>query len=130
MKKKMRENVPFFVVTFRIRVCFRPLIPVMAFSVIMRSLFFSAQCSRPQSSLWLRKSPVSTVNVCMARRCLGTHHARSFAAAARKTASSEHINSIYADDLPIISQDTGKVAIGWDTRTWSRLYVSSFYLLT
>ena len=121
-------------VTFRIRVCYCPqipwLIPVMAFSSIMRPSFFSAQCRRTQSFLRIRQSPVSTVNVCMARRCLATHHARSFAAPARKTSSSEHIPNIYADDLPIISQDTGKVAIGWDTRTWSRLYVPSFYLLT
>ena len=129
-RKKKRENRLYFVVTFRIRVCFCPLrllaqIPVMAFSFTMRPSFFSAQCRRAQSALWIRKIPVSTVNVCMARRCLGTHHARSFAAPARKTPSSEHI---YADDLPIISQDTGKVAIGWDTRTWSRLYVLSFSL--
>ena len=101
--------------------------PVMAFSSIMRPSFFSAQCRRAtqaQSSLWIRKSnPVSTVKVCMTRRCLATHHARSFAAPAKKASYPQHI---YADDLPIISQDTGKVAIGWDIRTWSRLCVPFF----
>ncbi|KAF8802516.1 Trimethyllysine dioxygenase [Phlegmacium glaucopus] len=30
--------------------------------------------------------------------------------------------NVQTDDLPIISQDAGKVAIGWDTRTWSRFH--------
>ncbi|KAG6910252.1 hypothetical protein DXG01_012063 [Tephrocybe rancida] len=33
-----------------------------------------------------------------------------------------HVAEVSPDDLPIVSLGDGKVAIGWDTRTWSRFH--------
>lgn len=62
-----------------------------------------------------------------AKRALSTYLARS-AAIATATApvssyhdQSQHLPDVSHDDLPIVSQDIGQVAIGWSTREWSRL---------
>ncbi|KAH9481695.1 Trimethyllysine dioxygenase [Psilocybe cubensis] len=33
-----------------------------------------------------------------------------------------HPDDLHTDDLPITSQDANQVAVGWDTRTWSRFH--------
>ncbi|KAK7044195.1 hypothetical protein VNI00_007915 [Paramarasmius palmivorus] len=56
-------------------------------------------------------------------------HARTAgsAAALRPRILQEHTQTpsegITADDLPIVSMDDRRVAVGWDTRTWSRLKI-------
>lgn len=73
-------------------------------------------------------------------RTITTYPSRSSAAATATAAASSPASPIYADgaqhldpadlhpdDLPIISQDANQVAVGWDTRTWSRLCVA-YYL--
>lgn len=63
------------------------------------------------------------------KRALSTYLARSaaIATAAAPVSSyhdqSQHLPDVTHDDLPIVSQDVGQVAIGWSTREWSRLYV-------
>ncbi|KAF9484366.1 Trimethyllysine dioxygenase [Pholiota conissans] len=63
------------------------------------------------------------------RRPLSTYQARSSATATAASTStqpfrdqSQHLPDVTHDDLPIISQDVGQVAIGWDTRLWSRFH--------
>ena len=38
------------------------------------------------------------------------------------------MQEVHVDDLPISSIGDHKVAVGWDTRTWSRLCVSLFFV--
>lgn len=67
--------------------------------------------------------------------CLATHLTRAAASAAslrRPQISTRDdppraLPEISSDNFPIISKDERKVAIGWDTRTWSRLCVVSFF---
>ena len=60
--------------------------------------------------------------------CLATHLTRATASASLLKPQMTTWNDppqvlpeISPDNLPIISKDDRKVAIGWDTRTWSRL---------
>ncbi|TFK40225.1 hypothetical protein BDQ12DRAFT_680544 [Crucibulum laeve] len=59
---------------------------------------------------------------------LATHLSRAAASAAALTPRTpfthlpQTLPEVVADDLPIISVDQRKVAIGWDTRTWSRFH--------
>ncbi|KAF8968040.1 hypothetical protein BDZ97DRAFT_1800604 [Flammula alnicola] len=61
-------------------------------------------------------------------RGLSTYQARSSATATAATTSqsypdqTQHLPDVAPDDLPIISQDGSQVAIGWDTRLWSRFH--------
>ena len=69
-------------------------------------------------------------------RRISTHPPRSASATVTATTTTahplqtsypdepQHLPDVVADDLPIISLDARQVAIGWDTRTWSRLCVS------
>jgi trimethyllysine dioxygenase len=65
--------------------------------------------------------------------CLATHLTRAAASAAAlrpqivtRNDPPRALPEISPDNLPIISKDERKVAIGWDTRTWSRLCVVFF----
>ncbi|KII89632.1 hypothetical protein PLICRDRAFT_558618 [Plicaturopsis crispa FD-325 SS-3] len=55
------------------------------------------------------------------RRTLNTGHPRAQAAAALHAIEAHRPQPIAdADETPIVSTDDSRVAIGWDTRTWSR----------
>ncbi|KAJ7039567.1 Trimethyllysine dioxygenase [Mycena alexandri] len=61
-------------------------------------------------------------------RGLATHLARGAASAAalnvqpRSPTTARSVQEVVSDDLPTISMDGRKVAVGWDTRTWSRFH--------
>ncbi|KAJ7116357.1 Trimethyllysine dioxygenase [Mycena epipterygia] len=62
-------------------------------------------------------------------RGLATHLARASASAAALNTqppppptASRSVSEVVSDDLPMISMDGRKVAVGWDTRTWSRFH--------
>ncbi|KAF5327330.1 hypothetical protein D9619_004013 [Psilocybe cf. subviscida] len=58
------------------------------------------------------------------RRSFGSLNSRfvSTATAAATLEPPRQLLAVAHDDLPIISQDEGQVAIGWDTRAWSRYH--------
>jgi trimethyllysine dioxygenase len=64
---------------------------------------------------------------CNSHRGLATHLARASASSAALSnkpplkTPPQSVPQVASDDLPMISMDDRKVAIGWDTRTWSRL---------
>ncbi|KAJ7178843.1 Trimethyllysine dioxygenase [Mycena crocata] len=70
-------------------------------------------------------SNIRTVDL---RRGLATHLARASASAAAVTTQPpaptipRSVADVASDDLPMITLDGRKVAIGWDTRTWSRFH--------
>lgn len=37
------------------------------------------------------------------------------------------MSDVAPDDLPFLSTDERKVSIGWDTRTWSKLWVYFYF---
>jgi hypothetical protein len=84
-------------------------------------------------TLSLSSLPIQCITV--QTRRISTHPSRSATATVTATTTAhplqtsypdepQHLPDVVADDLPIISLDARQVAIGWDTRTWSRLCVS------
>ncbi|KIM40595.1 hypothetical protein M413DRAFT_446026 [Hebeloma cylindrosporum] len=75
---------------------------------------------------------MNTWEACIAvqTRRISTYPSRSAAATATATTTlqnsypdvPQHLPDVVADDLPIISLDARQVAIGWNTRTWSRFH--------
>ncbi|KAF8129688.1 hypothetical protein K438DRAFT_1788957 [Mycena galopus ATCC 62051] len=82
-----------------------------------------------QDGIWISQRASNS------HRELATHTARASAFAAslspqpwQVATPSQPVPKVVSDDLPMISMDDQKVAVGWDTRAWSRLYgVESFY---
>ena len=86
-------------------------------------------------SLTLAFSSLPIQCITLQTRRTSTHHSRSATAMVTATTAvhplqtsypdePQHLPDVVADDLPIISLDARQVAIGWDTRIWSRLCVS------
>ena len=84
-----------------------------------------ASCSTPRTTV---RSKSAVTRASGARWAAGGCRTAASAAAVKTredAAQSPHptLPPILPDDLPIVSSDDRRVAIGWDTRTWSRLYV-------
>ncbi|RXW21271.1 hypothetical protein EST38_g4580 [Candolleomyces aberdarensis] len=84
---------------------------------------FNTLCRRAGATRILRRTAPSSPRPVLP-------HPRSFASVAQTqtatpataTASESPLPEIKAADLPIVSSDAKQVAVGWDTRTWSRFH--------
>ncbi|KAJ7650659.1 mitochondrial protein [Roridomyces roridus] len=73
-----------------------------------------------RSSASLRAFPISPVSRSTAYRGLATHSARAAAAAVQTKPTPP--TEVTSDDLPVVSVAGRKIAVGWDSRTWSRFH--------
>ncbi|KAJ7352474.1 Trimethyllysine dioxygenase [Mycena albidolilacea] len=70
----------------------------------------------------------ASFRACNSHRGLATHLARASASSSALSnkpplkTPPQSVPQVASDDLPMISMDDRKVAIGWDTRTWSRFH--------
>ncbi|KAF8072187.1 mitochondrial protein [Lyophyllum atratum] len=87
--------------------------------------------SRPRLAIQLTRCPMRYVSRASSSQIAGglaTHLTRAAASAASLRPQSavddlhRQLPEVSPDDLPIISTGDRKVAIGWDTRTWSRFH--------